>query len=65
LTEDLVRNSLLIKGGESNVMSFGDGVECFEIVSIFMGIEALDQRIENSVSDAEGFYTSIYSGLAG
>jgi hypothetical protein len=64
LTEDLFGNSLLIEGGQGNVMFFGDGIESLEIISIFVRIQSLDQSIENSIPDAECLHTSIDSGLS-
>jgi hypothetical protein len=64
LAEDLFCNRLLVEGGQSDVMSFGDGVKGFQAISIFLGIQTLDQRIENSVADAERFNASVYSGLS-
>jgi hypothetical protein len=64
MTEDLLSDGLLIEGGESNVMSFGDSVKSLEIVGILMRIQSFDQSIEDSVPNTQRFHATVDSGLS-
>jgi hypothetical protein len=65
LTENLLRNALLIKCRERDIIRFRNRIQRLNTIRILMRIQALDQSIQDSVPQTERLHTAIDSRFPG
>ncbi len=65
LFEHLLGHGLVAERREGDLVGLGDGVESVDVVGVFVGVQAFDQGIEDSISQAERLDAAVDASFAG